>query len=62
MRKRLRRQPVQWDLFHRRPVLPPWRTLPWEVRQQVHALVVQLLKEHRLGRRARQDGKGVSDE
>ena len=62
MRKRLCRQPVQLKFFHRRPVLPPWRTLPLEVRQQAHALVVQLLKEHRLGRRARQDGKGVSDE
>jgi hypothetical protein len=28
----------------------------------VHSLVVQLLKEHRLGYRMRQDGKGVSDE
>jgi hypothetical protein len=33
-----------------------------EVRQQVHALMVQLLKEHRLGHRVRQNGKGVSDE
>jgi hypothetical protein len=28
----------------------------------VHSLVVQLLKEHRLGYRMRQDGRGVSDE
>jgi hypothetical protein len=28
----------------------------------VHALVVQLLKEHRLGCWVRQSGKGVSDE
>ena len=62
MRKHLRRQSVQLNLFHLRPVLPRWRTLPWEVRQEVHALVVQLLKEHRLECRVRQDGKGVSDE
>ena len=62
MRKRLRRQSVQLNFFHRRSVLPQWRTLPWEVRQEVHALVVQLLKEHRLGCRVRQDGKGESDE
>jgi len=62
MRKRLRRQSVQLNLFHLRSVLPRWRTLPWEVRQEVHSLVVQLLKEHRLGYRMRQDGKGVSDE
>ncbi len=62
MRKHLRRQPVQRNLFHRPLALPRWQTLPLEARQQVHALVVQLLKEHRLGRRARQDGKGVSDE
>ena len=62
MKKRLRRQPVQLDFFHRRPVLPQWQTLPLEVRQQVHALVVQLLRENRLGRRVRQGGEGVSDE
>ena len=62
MRKDLRRQSVQLDLFHRRSVPPRWRTLPLEVRQQVHALLAQLLKEHRLGRRVSQDGKGVSDE
>ena len=62
MRKRLRRQPVQWDLFHRRSALPRWQALPLEVRQEVHGLVVQLLKQPRLGRRVRQDGKGVSDE
>jgi hypothetical protein len=64
MRKRLlyRRQPVQWGLFHRRSVLPRWQALPLETRKQVHALVVQLLKERRLGRRMKQDGKGVSDE
>ncbi len=62
MRKCLRRRFVQRDLFHRRSVVPQWLTLPLEVKQQVHTLVVQLLKDHRLGRRARQDGKGVSDE
>ena len=62
MRQRLRRQPVQWNLFQRRSALPRWQALPLEIRQQVHALVVQLLKERRLGRRMRQDGKGVSDE
>lgn len=62
MRKRLRFQPVQLGFFHRRPVLPQWRTLPLEVRQQVHTLVVQILREYRLGRRVRQGGKGVSDE
>ncbi len=62
MRRRLCHRSVQLNFFHRRPVLPPWRTLPVEVRRQVHALVVQLLKEHRLGRRMMQNGKGVSDE
>ena len=62
MRKRFRCQSVQLKLFHLRSVLPRWRTLPWEVRQEVHALVVQLLKEHRLGCWVRQSGKGVSDE
>jgi hypothetical protein len=62
MRKDLRRKPVQLGLFHRRSVLPRWWTLPLEVRQQAHALVVQLLKERRLGRRVNQAGKGVSDE
>jgi len=62
MRQCLRRQPVQWDLFHRPSALPRWQALPLEVRQQVHALVVQLLKERRLGRRVMKDGKGVSDE
>ena len=62
MRKDLRRQPVQLEFFRHRSVVPRWRTLPLEVRQQVNALVVQLLKEHRFSRRVRQDGKGVSDE
>ena len=62
MRKRPRRQPVQLELFCRRSALPPWRTLPLEVRQQVHALIVQLLKAHRAKCRVRQDGKRVIGE
>ena len=50
------------DLFHPQPSLPLWRALPSEVRQQVHALVVQLLKEHRLRRGVRLGAKGVADE
>ena len=47
MRRRLRRTAVQMDLFHPQPTQPLWKALPLEVRQQVHALVVQLLKERR---------------
>ena len=62
MRRRPRRHAVQMDLFHRQPALPLWQALPPEVKQQVHALVVQLLKEIRLKRRVRQGTKGVADE
>ena len=55
MRRRRRRPAVQMDLFHPQPSRPLWRALPLEVRQEVHALVVQLLKE-RLG------AKRVADE
>ena len=62
MRRRPRRHAVQMDLFHPRPALPLWRALPAEVKQQVHALVVQLLKEHRLRCRVQQGTKEVPDE
>ena len=50
------------DLFRPYPALPQWRALPSEVKQHAHALVVQLLKEHRLRWRVRQGAKGVADE
>jgi len=62
MRRGRYRPHVQLDLFRPRSALPVWRTLPSEVKQQVHALVVQLLKEHRLGRRGQPGGKVAADE
>ena len=62
MRRCPRRHAVQMDLFRPHPALPQWRALPSEAKQQAHALVVQLLKEHRLRWRVRQGAKGVADE
>jgi hypothetical protein len=46
MSKRRRRQAVQLTLLHARPCLPAWSALPERCRQEVVALLVELLKQY----------------
>ncbi len=46
MSHRRRRQALQLDLLHPRPCLPAWSSLPTMCRQEVVALLVELLKQH----------------
>jgi len=46
MNKRRRRHAVQLNLLHSRPCLPAWSSLPETCRQEVIALLVELLKQH----------------
>ena len=46
MSKPRRGPTVQLNLLHARPCLPAWSTLPERCRQEVVALLVELLKQH----------------
>ena len=46
MRKQRRPQTVQFNLLHRRPRVPAWSSLPEACREDVVALLVDLLKQH----------------
>ncbi len=46
MRKQRRPQAVQLNLLHRRPRVPAWSSLPEACREEVVAVLVDLLKQH----------------
>ena len=53
----------QLNLFHPRPTVPKWHTLPAKVQQRVTRLLAQLLREHVTQRIVHGDNnKGTSDE
>jgi hypothetical protein len=46
MTKRCRRQQVELDLLHSHINLPAWKSLPESCRDEVVALIVELLRQH----------------
>ncbi len=46
MSKRRGRHAIQLNLLHTRPHLPVWSALPQAVREEVVALLIDLLRQH----------------